>query len=159
MTVSIRDFDPSMDTPAALSFIRGSQVYEQAFEANRRIDPPVAEEYFAALMNEVGRNEGRVFVARTAARAIGWAVFVTLEDPVFVIAEHRRYGYIAELFVVEDARGGGVGRALIGACEDEARRRGLSHVKIGLLTANARAAGIYARAGYSPYHSELRKYL
>ncbi len=30
---------------------------------------------------------------------------------------------------------------------------------IGLLTQNRRAADIYARAGYAPYTSELRKYL
>lgn len=155
----LRDFDLSTDAPAALSFIHGSQLYEQAFEPNRRVDPAVADEYFPALTDQVTKNEGRVFVAEAEARAVGWAVIVILQDPVFVIAEQRRYGYIAELFVDEDARGHGVGRALIAACEDEARGRGLGHVKIGLLTANRHAAEIYARAGYSPYHSELRKYL
>ncbi len=159
MTFHLRDFDRATDTSAALSFIHGSQLYEQAFEPNRRLDPAVADEYFAVLMDEVGKNEGRVIVAEAEAHAIGWAAFVVLQDPLFVIAEQRRCGYIAELFVDEGARGGGVGRALIEACEDEARRRGLGHIKIGLLTANARAAEIYARAGYSPYHSELRKYL
>ncbi len=159
MNFHLRDFDQLTDTPAALAFIRGSQVYEQAFEPNRRLDPAVEGEYFAVLLDEVAKNEGRVIVAVTEGRAIAWAVFVSLQDPLFVIPEQRRYGYIAELFVDEAARGGGVGRALIGACEDEARRRGLGHVKIGVLTANARAAEVYARAGYLPYQSELRKFL
>jgi GNAT superfamily N-acetyltransferase len=77
----------------------------------------------------------------------------------YVIEQQRTYGYIAELFVNEDARSLGVGRTLIAACEAESRRLGLGQIMIGVLAGNSRAARIYARAGYSPYSSELRKYL
>ncbi len=59
----------------------------------------------------------------------------------------------------ENARGLGIGRSLIAACEDEARRLGLKQVKIGVLAGNTRAAEIYTRAGFTPYATELRKYL
>jgi len=159
MSFRIRDADPMNDKPAALSFILGSQQYEHAFEPDRRLDPGVADEYYAALTGRVLTNKGRIFVADENGCAIGWAVFLVEQNALFVVEAQRSYGYIAELYVNESARGLGVGRALIAACEDEARRLGLGQIMIGVLARNARAAGIYERAGYSPYTSELRKYL
>jgi len=137
----------------------GLQRYEHAFEPDRRVDPAVADEYFAVLMDRVATNHGRIFVADQEGRAIGWAVFVVLQNAIFVAEEERNYGYIDELFVSENDRSHGVGRALIAACENEARRLGLRQVMIGVLAGNRRAAGIYARSGFSAYSTELRKYL
>jgi GNAT superfamily N-acetyltransferase len=159
MDFHVRDFEAARDQPAALDFILGSQRYEHAVEANRRLDPPVADEYYAVLMHHVADSDGRVFVADVDGRAIGWAVMIFEEHPVFVEADQRAYGYIAELFVEEQARGLGAGQALIAACEAEARRRGVSQIMLGVLAANTRAAGIYAQAGYAPYSLELRKFL
>jgi GNAT superfamily N-acetyltransferase len=159
MTFSIRDFDPTKDKAAALSFIMGSQQFEHTVEPDRRLDPQVAEEFLPELTKRMAERRGRAFVAEQDGAAIGWAVFLVEQNPLFVVAEERTYGYISELFVNEAARGTGVGRALIAACEDEARRQGLNQIKIGVLTKNTRAAKIYAEAGYGPYASELRKYL
>jgi GNAT superfamily N-acetyltransferase len=159
MAFRIRDFDAPRDKSAALSFILGSQQYEHEVEPDRRLDPAVAGEHYAALTKRIGTNKGRIFVADDDGRAIGWAVFLVEESPVFVVEEQRSHGYISELFVSEAARGLGIGQALIAACEDEARRLGLGHIMIGVLARNTRAADIYARAGYSPYTAELRKYL
>ena len=159
MSLRIRDFDAAADREAALAFIMGSQEFEHAFEPDRRLDPAVAREHFAALRERVDSHQGRMFVAEADGRVIGWAVFLVERKPVFVTEAERTHGYIAELFVAAGTRGAGTGRALIAACEDEARRLGLRQIMIGLLTENRRAAEIYARAGYGPYASELRKYL
>lgn len=163
MTFQLRDIDLAADRPAALSFIMGSQRYEHEFEPNRRLDAGVAEEYFAELAEELAQKQGRAFVAEREGQengqVIGWGVFVVEEGPVFVREEDRTYGYITELFVTEAARGLGVGRALIAACEEEARRLGLKQIMIGGLSANTRAMDIYERTGYRPYTAELRKYL
>ena len=71
----------------------------------------------------------------------------------------REPGEVGGSFLGERGESLGVGRALIAACEDEAHRLGLGHIMLGVLTANKRAAEIYARAGYLPYASELRKHL
>jgi GNAT superfamily N-acetyltransferase len=157
--MTIRDLKLPDDRAAVLSFIMGSQHYEHAFEPNRRLDPAVAEEQLAFLLDGVGKHRGRVFVADDDGQAIGWAVFVVGEAPVFVVEAERTHGYVAELFVTEGMRGRGVGRALLAACEEETRRAALKQIKIGLLTANRRAAEVYAGAGFAPYASELRKYL
>ena len=159
MSFSIRDFDPSRDRPAALTFIMGSQLYEREVEPDRRVDPQVAEDYFPLLMEEVAKKRGRIFVAERDGVVIGWAAITVEENMLFVVEKERTYGYITELFVDEKSRGLGVGQALIEACENEARRLGLGHVMIGLLTQSKRTMDIYTQAGYQPYTSELRKYL
>ena len=159
MAVHIRELALPKDRAAVVSFIMGAQRFERAFEADRRTDTAVAEEYFAELMSRVEKKHGQVLVAENNGRVIGWAVLLVEEGPVCVVKDQRTYGSICELYVDEDARGRGVGRDLISACELQARCLGLGHLMIGVLAGNARAKAIYAEAGYEAYHVEMRKYL
>ncbi len=113
MDIRIRDMNLAEDRAAALAFILGSQEFEHAIEPDRRLDPAVAEEHFAALCERAAANQGRMFVAQAEDRVVGWAVFLVEHKPVFVVEAERIYGYIAELFVDADVRGAGAGRALI----------------------------------------------
>jgi len=158
--VRIREADLARDRTAFLAFIMGSQQYEYAFEPNRRLDPPVAEEHLARMLSLLGERAGKIFVAADDTdQAVGWGIVVEQEDDIYVVAEERRYAYVAELFVVEPLRGSGAGRALIAACEDWARARGLAVMQIGVLPGNVRAHDIYRRQGYADYGIQLRKYL
>ena len=71
----------------------------------------------------------------------------------------RRLAYIAELYVEAAARGTGMGRALIAACIDWARGRGIGLIEIGVLAGNGRARKIYEGAGFVPYAMQLRQKL
>jgi GNAT superfamily N-acetyltransferase len=155
----LRDFDPARDTQAALAFIMGLQLYEHQFEPDRRLDAAVAEEFLPEILKRVAANRGRIFVAEENGAAIGWAVFTVEQNQLYVVEAERIYGHIAELFVSVFSRRKGTGRALISACEEEARHQGLRQIKIGVLTKNTRTAGIYAKAGYGAYSSELKKNL
>jgi len=157
---TIRDAQWPLDRQAALGFIMGLQRFEHAIEPDRRLDDAVAEEFFVELMARVKTRQGRVFMADgEAGEALGWAVAYVETNDIYVIAEERRFGYISELYVVEAARSTGVGRALIAVCENWALAQGLKVMVIGVLAANTRAFGIYRRTGYTPYATQLRKYL
>jgi GNAT superfamily N-acetyltransferase len=159
-TFSIRDAELARDKAAFLDFIMGSQRYEHAFEPNRRLDPPVADEHLAKMTALLAHCAGKILVAADERdEAIGWAIVVESEDDIYVVANERRYAYIAELFVIEPLRGTGAGRALIAACEDWAREHGIGVMQIGVLPGNSRAHGIYQRQGYADYGIQLRKYL
>ena len=69
----------------------------------------------------------------------------------------RRYGQVADLIVVEDARGRGIGRALLSQAEALTREAGLKRLAIGALAANAAAVGAYRRAGFGDYLTILVK--
>ena len=58
-----------------------------------------------------------------------------------------------------EARGKGLGRALIEGCEAWARGRGHKLLTVGVLASNARAIRSYEGAGYAPYGITMRRYL
>ena len=154
---TIRDARPT-DRPHFLDFIMLLQHVEKAFEPNRRLDPPVAEDYLVLLEKDVAKG-GQIFVAEQEGVPVGWGIVLAREDDIYVLAEERLHAYISELFVVEAMRGAGVGRALIAACEDWARAQRLNVVQIGVLPGNGRAKAVYADAGFALYTTQLRKYL
>lgn len=62
--------------------------------------------------------------------------------------------YLETMAVHPDARGRGVGGALLELAEAEARRRGRSSVSLYCLTSNTRARALYERSGYCFVHRE-----
>ena len=56
-------------------------------------------------------------------------------------------GVMNDLFVVEDARGGGVAEALIEACVERCRERGAVHLAWQTALDNHRAQAVYDRVG------------
>ncbi|MEU6669941.1 GNAT family N-acetyltransferase [Streptomyces sp. NPDC046727] len=65
---------------------------------------------------------------------------------------------IGGLEIGAELRSRGLGSALIRACEDLARERGLPLVGIGVARDNPRAAALYARLGYRPLADYLDRY-
>jgi GNAT superfamily N-acetyltransferase len=157
--LKIRDARLPDDKPAILRFIMGLQQFEKKIEPDRRTDEGVAEEFYEVLLHRLKERDGRIFIAEEHGARVGWAQVHEEDNQIYVVPEERRFGHIAELYVDEAARGRGIGRALIAACEDWARERGLKLVTIGALAGNARAYGLYQASGYAPYVIELRKYL
>lgn len=156
----IREAELPGDEPAMREFIMGTQRFEHTVEPDRRLDPLVADDYLANLLADVASRNGRIYVAvgEDGAR-LGWGVAHEEENDIYVVKALRLHGYIAELFVVEEMRGHGVGRALIEACEGWAKARGLPLMMIGVLSGNTRAKQIYESSGYAHYALRLKKML
>ena len=147
------------DEAAIFAFLDGLQDHEAAFEPNRRRDPAWAAEHWRVALSRREELNGIMLIAEEDGAAVGWAFAHDETNELFVVEADRDHGFIAELFVVPEARGKGLGRALIAACEDWARGRGHNLLLIGVLAKNARALRAYEGAGYSPYNMILRKYL
>jgi len=156
----IREARLAEDKPAILQFIIGLQHFEKAIEPNRRIDAAVAEEFYGVLIARAHERHGCILIAEgDGKQPVGWAVAHEDEEDVYVLEEERRFGYISELYVMEEVRGRGIGHALMGACEDWARTRGLKLMMIAALEGNRRAFDLYRKQGYRSYAANLRKYL
>jgi len=155
--VTVRPARLPQDKPAILEFIWGLQRYEAEFEHDRRLDPAYGEDQFAAMMKEA--EKGIVFVAEAEGRLAGWVVVIESEAPAYVIPEEQRTAVVCELFVDPAARGQGAGKALLQACEDWARDKGNTVLKIGHLAENRLAAAVYEKAGFAPYVVLRRKRL
>lgn len=69
----------------------------------------------------------------------------------------ERRAEVRRMYVVPEARSRGVGRALLGAVEDAARRRGYTTVVLDTGIEQPHAESLYRRAGYAevaPYRTE-----
>ena len=159
MNVSIRDADFARDRATLARFILGSNAYEAEWESDRRLDAGVGAAYLPDLIDRVTKQQGRIFVAEEAGAAIGWAACYVDHHDAFVKEEDRPFGYVAEMYVDEAARGRHVGRVLLEACENHFRTLGVKTVLIGVLSPNARAVNAYKAAGYTDYAINLRKLL
>jgi GNAT superfamily N-acetyltransferase len=82
-------------------------------------------------------------LAEEGGRAVGFALFF----PTFSTWEGRPGLYLEDLFVLEEARGSGVGRALLGALARIAVERGYGRLELAALDWNAPAIGFYERLG------------
>jgi GNAT superfamily N-acetyltransferase len=158
-TTSIRDARLPADEPAILSFITGLQDYEAAFEPDRRRDPNFAVAHWRNLEHRCAERHGIFLIAEDDQKPVGWAFAHDEKAELFVIEPERRHGYLAELYVMPQARGKGLGRALIEGCEAWARGRGHRLLIVGVLAKNPGAIRAYEGAGYTPYGISMRRYL
>ncbi|HEX4637494.1 MAG TPA: GNAT family N-acetyltransferase [Rhizomicrobium sp.] len=162
MTISaskIREARLSADEPAILSFITGLQDHEAAFEPDRRRDPNFAIEHWRDLQHRCAEKHGIMLIAEDGGAPVGWAFVHDDKAELFVVEPERSHGFLAELFLTPQARGKGLGRALIEGCEAWARERGHRLLTVGVLAKNPTAIRAYEGAGYAPYVAIMRRYL
>ncbi len=159
MGIGIRDARLPQDEPAILAFIAGLQDYEAAFEPNRRRDPAFAADHWRDAQHLCAEKHGAMFVAEEGGAPVGWAFAYEEHGELFVTEPERRHGFLAEIYVLPEARGRGHGSRLIQSCEGWSRGRGHACLTIGVLAKNARAIRAYEGAGFAPYTVIMRRYL
>ncbi len=135
------------------------QDYEAAFEPDRRRDANFAIEHWRDLQHRCAEKHGIMLIAEDAGKAAGWAFAYDERAELFVVEPERRHGFLAELYVMPQARGKGLGRALIEGCEAWAKERGHKLLTVGVLAKNPTAIRAYEGAGFAPYGITMRRYL
>lgn len=100
----------------------------------------------------LGDGSGLLFLARPggADDPVGYAFCRLLPSgSTFDLGPVR--GEVESLAVAKEARGAGVGSALLAACRAELGGRGCTHWSISVAAANTGAAALYARLGFRPW--------
>jgi len=92
----------------------------------------------------VDPKEGVQLIARDdAGTAVGFATVLWTWSTL----SGARLGVMNDLFVAEDARGGGTADALIAACAERCRERGVTELAWQTAHTNLRAQAVYDRVG------------
>jgi ribosomal protein S18 acetylase RimI-like enzyme len=101
-------------------------------------------------------GSGTLFVAtvRQAPAPVGYAM-LRVHEPGASWDLGAQMGEVESLAVAADARGAGVGTALMAACRDELRSRAIAYWSVAVVEANAGAARLYEREGFRPYYRLL----
>ncbi len=128
------------DVPLILSLIRGLAEYEKLS------DQCVATEdaLRASLFGE--RPAAEVLIGEIDARPMGFALYFTNYSTFLA----KPGIYLEDLFVRPEARGRGLGKALIMAVIDTARRRGCGRVEWSVLDWNEPSIAFYKSLGAVP---------
>jgi ribosomal protein S18 acetylase RimI-like enzyme len=118
----------------------------QPFNASEQI-PWHPERTDSALRKLIAEPElGFVLVAGELARALGYVIATYNYD----LEWGGRDAFITELWVVPEARGCGVGQALLEAVEVHARAHGAFALHLAVRPENGSALRLYERVGYHP---------
>lgn len=134
----IRRADPD-DAPRLLPLIRA---YRE-FEAIDGFDSNVVASALRQLLSDPRLGAG--WIAVDGERSIGYLLGVYL----FSLEHAGLTAEIDELFVVQDARGRGLGAKLIATAEDEFHRVGCTNVSLQVGRRNESARAFYAKSGYA----------
>jgi GNAT superfamily N-acetyltransferase len=104
------------------------------------------DEGLLTLLRALATNpeQGALFCARDAE---GTAIGVATMDWKWSSTRGSQVGYLEDLFVDPDSRGGGVADALIEACAERCRERGVPALLWQTATDNHRAQKVYERVG------------
>jgi phosphinothricin acetyltransferase len=120
-----------------------AEIYNQGIEERQatfqtRLHAP------GELERKLAERDGRLLVAEREGEVVGWAGIAAYDDP----AEY--YAGVAEVavYVRRDARGRGVGRALLEAIADEAARHGRHKLTAKIFTTNETSIGLFRRCGW-----------
>jgi ribosomal protein S18 acetylase RimI-like enzyme len=105
----------------------------------------------------LANDTGILLIARDLAshRSLGYAIcrLVPGDGRTFDLGAIR--GDVDSLVVDAQARGQGIGTALLDALRDNLVDRGVSFWSIGVLARNAEAVKLYERVGFRPWTAEL----
>ncbi len=100
------------------------------------------------------------FVSEPARGEVsGFARVLEVQTPAGLVLAPRRFGLLDELVVARAARRAGTATALINACEDWSRQRGLPAIEVTVWAFNHEARQFYENREFHPMRHYYRKQL
>jgi putative acetyltransferase len=117
-------------------------------ELSARYPEPGAT-HFSLDPREVAPGSGIFVVVRRLDHPIGCGAMRWLRDPDLMRELGPRVGELKRMYVAPEARGQGIGRALLTRLEDEARTLGLTRLVLETGTRQLEALALYRNAGFT----------
>ena len=95
-------------------------------------------------------GDALVLVARRAGTPVGYAVAHLQDGPDDTFAVGARYAELYSLSVAPEARGAGVGSALMDTLDERLAELGIADLTLGVMAGNEDAIRFYRRRGLVP---------
>jgi GNAT superfamily N-acetyltransferase len=111
--------------------------------------PEPGATHFSLDTSEVAPGSGIFVVARWNGRPIGCGALRKVPDATLVRELGSRVGELKRMYVAREARGRGIGRAVLDRLEAEARTLGLARLVLETGTRQLEALALYRRAGFT----------
>ena len=148
----IRFWRPT-DRATIVAFESALQEHEHKADPSKLPAAEMSEAYVADLEREMAAKEGALFVAEREGRPIGFVCcWLDTDDDISIREVYRRFGYVADIFVLAGERGHRVAQQLYQAAEDHCAGRGMKRMRIGAIAANPTAIASHERFGFQPLY-------
>jgi ribosomal protein S18 acetylase RimI-like enzyme len=122
----------------------------------RDLTPEEAEPAFASMLRD---RDPVAFVAANDDRWVGYIWAEEVQRPENPFTKPFRTLYIHHIAVTPEARDSGVGRALVDAVADEARRRGVASLALDHWSFNEGASRFFQALGFEVFNVRMRREL
>jgi ribosomal protein S18 acetylase RimI-like enzyme len=131
------------------------RMHHQADPARFFLIDDVEKGYASWLSREIERDQAIVLVACRRDRIVGYS-YGTLEERDWNLLLDA-HGAIHDVFVAEDARTAGVGRALVESLVEGLTRLGAPRVVLSTMVGNEAAQRLFRRCGFRPTMMEMTR--
>ena len=146
------------DAAAVFKFMVALQEHERTLDPHRTPGVEMAQAHIDVLNAHISAHEGLMLMAVHNGQPVGFlAGWVDEEFGELVPPHKRRYGYVADFYVSEAARGLGAGQKLMEVAEGHFRGLGLTDIRLFALSGNAIAHRFYELNGFAPFEVLLSK--
>jgi ribosomal protein S18 acetylase RimI-like enzyme len=154
MSFVIRPYTPA-DYDWVLQCEVELQEHERAIHDTRLPGLPHSRDYLAMLWDELAEGQGITLIAEDAqGERIGLVAGHVVDAPwPMETRDSTRYGYVSDIFIKPEARGGGLAQALLDAIAAHlhAADPTLARLRVNVLAVNEIARRSYEKAGFTPY--------
>ncbi len=155
--VHIREYRDS-DESALIDLLRELQSAELPHNSHLKAPDEIGSWYVERLRENCATMDGVILMAVGSGGITGCAV---LYQAVQVKGEEEershQYALVSELVVTCRARGQGIGKALLAACEQRARLVARDELCISVLAANTGAYRLYHQMGFADTRISMKK--
>lgn len=137
-------------------------LYHHLFAAMERLEPEImrdVEQDESFLRETIEGEMGDVLLAVEGERALGFALVKREKTPPYRCMVPREFCFLLDLSVAPEARGRGVGTALLEAVKAWGRARDLDYVELNVFTKNKGAKRLYLREGFESRTETLQYWL
>jgi ribosomal protein S18 acetylase RimI-like enzyme len=155
-TIRIRELADA-DAPAILALARTLQARELSLYERMKPPEAIGDWYVDAIVQDCREKKGAVLVAEDATGTVVGYASVFVDVPTSIAESDYEYACIGDLVVAPEARGQGVGRALVNECERRARAAGVGELRLDVLARNTQARAVYATLGFEDHEITVRK--
>jgi GNAT superfamily N-acetyltransferase len=154
MAFTIRPYAPA-DHDWVLACEVDLQEHERAIHDTRLPGMPHSRDYLAMLWDALAENQGVMLIAENeAGERLGLVAGHVVDEPwPMETPDSTRYGYVSDIFIKPEARGGGLARELLDAIAAHLHRAdpSLTRLRVNVLAVNRVACRAYEKAGFTPY--------
>ena len=156
-TILIREYDEQRHLPEVRNCVMELQDFERSFDPRMPGGAEIVDDYMLQTFHQCKESQGQVLVAEVDGDVVGYATVLSKVESEGVENGGLEYGLVADLVVKNQFRGRGIGKLLLDAAEQYARSHGVSWLRIGVLSGNQAAQGLYESSGFSNIYTELEK--